>query len=89
MSDDTNTPGSFREHVQRLVEGGKLTAEEAAHLLEGEDAAPTPPSAVTAALPARARARNSRRVRGRAGAFMACPSSRASVAAGRGAVRPP
>ena len=44
MSDDTNTPGSFREHVQRLVEGGKLTAEEAAHLLEGEDAAPTPPS---------------------------------------------
>ena len=42
MSDDSSTPGGFREHVQRLVEGGKLTAEEAAHLLEGDDA-PTPP----------------------------------------------
>ncbi|WP_135229874.1 DUF4097 family beta strand repeat-containing protein [Deinococcus fonticola] len=44
MTDDTHPQGSFREHVQRLVTEGKLTAEEAAHLLEGTDTPPAPPS---------------------------------------------
>lgn len=48
MTDDTKTQGSFREHVQRLVTEGKLTAEEAAHLLEGTDEPAVPPSSTIA-----------------------------------------
>lgn len=52
MTDDTNTQGGFREHVQRLVTEGKLTAEEAAHLLEDaldETEEPSPSSSTIAA----------------------------------------